>query len=743
MTLKPSIKVLLIEDSREDAQLLMEALAKEPYAFFELTHAERLSVGLKHLKDGGVDLVLLDLNLPDSEGLDTLTSIRFEAPDVPVVVLTASDDEGLAAQALQKGAQDYLVKGYVQVYRNLLGRALRYAVERKHAHEELDRARSQTDRLLGAITSILIGVDARGLITHWNTIAELTFGIPESAALSNALEHTGIPWNAETVLRSVAQCRTTDATVRLDDVAFKRPDGKDGVLGLTVIPIKGTTSEGPGVLIFGADVTERQQAEAERLRLQDQLTQAQRLETVGRFAGGIAHDFQNFLQVILGFAWLIRARHRENPELISDLQEIVHAAESASGMVRQMLTFSRRQPLQPVIFDLGHAVTGMARLLQQLVGEQVRVALDMSPEPLLVRLDPTGFEQILMNLAANARDAMPTGGTLTVRAAAVSLGGDVRRTRPWATPGEYVQLSVLDTGVGIEPEIAAHMFEPFFTTKQLGKGTGLGLAVVHGLVEQHGGFINLDTAPGNGSAFHLYLPRQAQAAGPPARTDRPTGTERVLLLEGEERQRALAEEVLRESGYQVSVAEQAAALGERLAAGTDRPDAVILDVTLSDSGPAALVQRLRVAQPRVKILLVSTYVSGDLRALERSLPGLQILLKPYVPAQLLDGLRQLLDAPQEMPPTPVRRRVLVVDDDAPVRALCTRLLQEFCDVTAVDSGAAALEALGQGPVDLLLTDVLMPGMDGIELLREAERRYSIARRRRKTSSASLSRTRSI
>ncbi len=717
---KPSIKVLLIEDNRDDAQLMMEALAKEPYAFFELTHAERLSTGLAHLKAGGIDLVLLDLNLPDSDGLDTLSRVRVEAPNVPVVVLTAFDDEALAAQALQKGAQDYLVKGYVQVYRDLLGRALRYAVERKHGQEELDQARAQTDRLLGAITSILIGVDVRGMITHWNTIAELTFGIPESAALSNPIEQAGIPWDAETVLRSIAQCRVTDAAVRLDDVQFKRPDGREGLLGLTVIPLKGDSSQGPGVLIFGADVTERKQAEAERLRLQDQLAQAQRLETIGRFAGGIAHDFQNFLQVILGFAWLIRARHREDRELISDLQEIVHASESASKMVRQMLTFSRQQPLQPVIFDLGQAVQNMARLLQQLVGEQVCVVLEMQPGPLLVRLDPTGFEQVLMNLAANARDAMPTGGTLTVRAEPVSLSEDVRRRRPWAKVGEYVRLSVKDTGVGMEPAVAAHIFEPFFTTKRLGKGTGLGLAVVHGLVEQHGGLVDLETASGQGSTFHLYLPQQAHGTGPSAKVDRPSGTERLLLVEGEERQRAFAEEVLRESGYHVTVATDMAHAERQL--GAPSPDAVLLDVTLSDVGPAGLVQRLRTARADVKILLVSPYASVDLRALERSLPGLQVLLKPYAPAQLLDSVRQLLDAPAAALEPAAKRRMLVVDDDASIRALCERLLGELCDVEVAASGEAALSRLDAGRYDLLLTDILMPGMDGIELIRRAEQR---------------------
>ncbi|MBI3331192.1 MAG: response regulator [Candidatus Omnitrophica bacterium] len=375
----PSVQILLIEDLAEDAQLIREALAAEPGAGFQLTHADRLVSGLRHLDAHAVDLVLLDLKLPDSEGLETLVAVREHAPHVPIVVLTASDDTALAVEAVQKGAADYLVKGYVQVYPALLGRAIRYALERRRA-------------------------------------------------------------------------------------------------------------------------------EAERSRLQRQLSQAQKMETVGRFAGGIAHDFKNVLQVILSLAWLIRSRRPNDPELLASVEEIVHAAESGSGMVQQLLTFSRQQPLEPKPLDLNEAVRGMARLLQQLVGEPIRLQLDLQPGPLLVRMDPTGLEQILMNLCANARDSMPQGGPLTIRTARRSADEAFADAHPGVKPGEYVGLSIQDRGSGMDPAIASHIFEPFFTTKHLGQGTGLGLAVVYGLVQQHEGCIEVDTAPGRGTTFHLYLP---------------------------------------------------------------------------------------------------------------------------------------------------------------------------------------------------------------------------------------------
>ena len=377
----PSVQILLIEDLAEDARHIREALAAEPGAGFQLTHADRLVSGLRHLGARPVDLILLDLKLPDSEGLETLVAVREQAPHVPIVVLTASDDTALAVEAVQKGAADYLVKGYVQVYPALLGRAIRYALERRRA-------------------------------------------------------------------------------------------------------------------------------EAERGRLQRRLAQAQKMETVGRFAGGIAHDFKNILQIILSLAWLIRSRRPDDPELLASVEEIVHAAESGSGMVQQLLAFSRQQPLEPARFDLNEAVRKLSRLLQQLVGGSVRLQLELLPDPLMVRMDRTGLEQILMNLCANARDSMPQGGPLTIRTARRRADEPFLDAHPSLSAGDYVWLSVQDRGQGMDPAVAAHLFEPFFTTKHLGQGTGLGLAVVYGLVQQHGGCIAVDTAPGLGTTFHLYFPCQ-------------------------------------------------------------------------------------------------------------------------------------------------------------------------------------------------------------------------------------------
>ena len=521
----PPLKILLVEDASADAVLLRQALEDELEVPFTLEHVERLAVALPLLSRGDIDVVLLDLKLPDSEGLETLVRVRSRAPGVPVVVLTAAADQSLATQSLHQGAQDYLMKDEVHLSRNLLSRSLRYAIERKRAEEEIRKAHEQNEHLLASITSILIGVDADGHVTHWNDVAEATFGLPASRFLHRPLAECAIPWDLQKILNGIAVCRRSGRTTRVEDITFTRPDGRNGVLGITIIPLKGDPSTPSGLLLFGADVTDRKLADEDRRRLQTQLSQVQKMETVGRFAGGIAHDFQNFLQVILGFAWLIRSRHREDKELMSDLEEIVHAGESASGMVRQLLAFARRQALRPTILEINQTLRNMERLLQQFMGERIRVELQLDPDPLMVKLDPTGLEQILINLSSNARDSMQGSGTLTVLTVRRSLDATFVESHPWAKPGEYVRISVRDTGSGMDPEVAAHIFEPFFTTKQVGRGTGLGLAVVYGMVQQHDGFIDIDTAQGKGATFHLYFPHQAFPSVPraPVKEEQPVG----------------------------------------------------------------------------------------------------------------------------------------------------------------------------------------------------------------------------
>ncbi len=640
------ITILLIEDTPEDAQAMRDILAKETAPSFEVRYADRLSRGLEELASGPIDVVLLDLQLPDSRGVGTLLALRRQSPTVPIVVLTASDDDALASQALQNGAQDYLVKGYAQVYPKLLVRSMRYAIDRSHADLEIRRAHAQTDRLLASITSILIGVGPKGRITHWNHVAEATFGRSVAQMHNQPLADGPIPWDSARILRGIEECQQHDAPVVLDDVTFTRPDGQSGFLGISIIPIHELSDGALGFLLFGADITEQRHAESERARLQEQLVQAQKMEMIGRFAGGIAHDFNNFLQVILGFALLIQARHGDDAALLNDLREIMHAAESGSVMVKQLLAFSRRHPLQPKVFEINQAIHNTARLLQQFVGENIRVELQLAADGLLVKLDPTGLEQILMNFVSNARDAMPDGGLLTIRTQRVAADAAFLKTHTKARPGDYIRLSIRDSGMGMDPALAAHIFEPFFTTKQQGKGTGLGLAVVYGLVEQHDGFVEVESSPGQGTGFHVYLPMQtgtvdaiAQPTKATARaTARQTSTRRrVLVVDDEASIRTLCQRILAES-YDVTTASSGGSALELLA--QDAYDALLTDIRMPNMDGLTLLDHAAKRRPDMKLLAMTGSLTLDIEhRLNAVKLDRELIRKPFTPVMLQDALR--------------------------------------------------------------------------------------------------------
>lgn len=655
----PPIHILLIEDNPQDAQILRQQLANHAAVPYTLHEATQLAEGLAQLKAGAIDVILLDLQLPDSDGVQTLGRVLAQAPRVPIVILTAHDDEALIVHALQLGAQDYLVKGSVRVYPKLLWRSIRYAIERKHAQDALREAHAQTQKLLTSIPSILIGMTPEGVITHWNSVAERLFGVPASQVVQQSCSACGIRWDAARILDGLQACQRSQTTVELNDVAFTRPDGRPGMVGFTIAPMQANGESDTGFLMFGADITERKQAEAERARLQQELAQAQKMETIGRFAGSIAHDFNNFLQAILGFALVIRGRYPDDPQLLQDIQEIIDSTESAADVVRQLLAFSRRQPLEPTLLDLNQTIHGMARLLEHLVGERIELRFEFEPEASLVKVDPTSLKQILMNLAANARDAMAHGGQLTISTHRMPHDSAWAQARGRTTYRDFVRLSVQDTGVGLDPDMAEHLFEPFFTTKQAGRGTGLGLAVVYGLVQQHDGFIEVDTAPSRGTAFHLYFPEHARAADVPAgngheqsrsqeagRAGRPAADApralrgRVLIVDDDRAVRLLCQRVLETAYAATSVSSGPSAL-ELLA--QESFDVLLTDLKMPGMDGFALLEEALKRQPGLRVIAMTGSLTTDmdqrLRACGVSCP---LLRKPFNPDMLEQAIAGLL-----------------------------------------------------------------------------------------------------
>ena len=399
-------------------------------------------------------------------------------------------------------------------------------------------------------------------------------------------------------------------------------------------------------LAFVRDITAQTEREEALRRSEDLLRQAQKMEAIGRLAGGIAHDFNNLLSVILSYATLMSAGREGDAKLCQDAREIEEAARRAAGLTRQLLAMSRRQVLEPDLLDVNLAILQVERMLGRLLGEHITITTALEPNLGPVFVDATHLEQVLVNLAVNARDAMPDGGVLHVSTHTLCVReGELRKGTASIPAGTYVVITVRDTGSGIDEAALAHVFEPFFTTKGE-KGTGLGLATVYGIVIQSGGRIAVESAPGEGTAFSIYLPlAEARNPTPPTSGSPPRGKgggERLLLVEDDEALRTVLQAVLARAGYSVLVAATGGEALERIA-GLDAPiDMVLTDVVMPGLSGPKLVGQLRTTMPALRVLYMSGY--PDVGATSRTLmEGAAFLGKPFGPVALLDHVRQVLD----------------------------------------------------------------------------------------------------
>jgi PAS domain S-box-containing protein len=395
------------------------------------------------------------------------------------------------------------------------------------------------------------------------------------------------------------------------------------------------------------DITERQAAEEREAHTETMLRQSQKLEGIGHLAGGVAHDFNNILGVILGYGELMRHQIAEGHPARPRLDLVIQAAQRAAGLTRQLLAFSRKQVMQPKLLDLGVMVGELRRMLERVVGEDLEIVVESAEGLGAVLADPTQIEQVIMNLVVNARDAMPRGGFLTLETANVDFDHAYASTHPPAQAGSFVMLAVSDTGVGMDAETQRRMFEPFFTTKPQGEGTGLGLATVYGIVKQMGGYVWVYSEVGRGTTFKIYLPRVAEAAtsapAPVAATPLPGGHETVLVVEDTESLRDLVRELLEDQGYTVLCAndgEEALALaGNRGVA----IDLLLTDVVMPKLSGGDLVRQLRVLRPEIRVLYMSGYTEGAVTRQGVPSDAGSLLEKPFTGQQLATAVRRVLD----------------------------------------------------------------------------------------------------
>jgi len=403
-----------------------------------------------------------------------------------------------------------------------------------------------------------------------------------------------------------------------------------------------------------APAIERELREAgsrdERRELENQLRQAQKMEAVGRLAGGVAHDFNNLLTAIMGYAQLAAGRLPPEHQARQDVQEILNASERAAMLTRQLLAFSRKEVIQTRVLDLGALVTEMAKMLRRIVGEEIQMLVRNQEGLGGVKADLGQMEQVILNLAVNARDAMPTGGRLVIETENVELGEVYAGEHVAAKPGAYVLLAVSDTGIGMDEETKSHIFEPFFTTKDSDKGTGLGLATVYGIVQQSNGAIQVYSEPGRGTTFKVYLPRTAGPVEVLRTSDSldqaPRGTETVLVVEDQEVVAAVVRGALQTCGYQILEArhgEEALRLWKARSASIDL---IVTDVVMPTMNGPEFVRRARETDPGAKVLFMSGYTEHGFSAHGEMGAADGFIQKPFAPAALARKVRELLDVPK-------------------------------------------------------------------------------------------------
>jgi PAS domain S-box-containing protein len=522
---------------------------------------------------------------------------------------------------------------------------VRDVTARKESEETLRRQAEFIRAIAESTGEGIYAIDRSGRVTFMNSAAEKMIGwLREELFLRDLHQMTHYRKPDGSIFPRhecpILMAMESRSTIERDD-AFIRKDGSMLQVSISAAPLRSAEGETVGAVVVFHDATERR-------RLEEQLLHAQKLEAVGRLAGGIAHDFNNLLSVISGYGELVLADLAEPGTARSRVLEILRATERASGLTRQLLAFGRKQVIEPRVLDLNATAQDVERMLRRLIGEDVDIQLKLAPDLGRIHADAGQVEQVLINLAVNARDAMPRGGKLTIETSNVVLDEEAVRGYVDVESGHYVRICVSDTGVGMDRDTREHLFEPFFTTKEPGRGTGLGLATVYGIVKQSGGHVWVYSEPGWGTTFKVYFPLY----GDVAEQDRPQlemepapgGTETILVVEDDEMIRSLIRDILESTGYRVLVADDPDSGMKLIGEQQDDIHLLLTDLVLPGMSGRELVDRVSKVKPEMRVLFMSGYSDEAVARHGILEPGLAFLQKPFSRDVLVRKVREVLDA---------------------------------------------------------------------------------------------------
>jgi PAS domain S-box-containing protein len=705
------LRMLMVEDSEDDAELLAHELRRAGFAleFERVDNAAALGAALDRVT---WDIIIGDNSMPGFSGTEALSLLRARGLDIPFIFVSGTMGEDLAARALEAGAGDALTKGNLRRLIPVIRRELREFGERRARRETEAALRVSEATYSALVEQAPLGIyrsTPTGRFLSANAALATILGYSSPAQLLTLDMAREVYADPDERRRLVERDTYTDRVYDELEATWKRKDGTRIRVQLSVRAIRDTEGHVEFYEAFVRDITTQRQLEA-------QLAQAQKMEAIGRLAGGVAHDFNNLLTVILSYSELLLEELPKDSSNRDDIGQIRKAAQGASELTRQLLAFSRQQVLEPKVVDLNAAVSGIERLLGRVLREDIQLRCTLSADAGTVRVDPGQLEQVIMNLAVNARDAMPHGGQLTVETGNVDLDETYMQAHPLAAPGRYVMLAVTDTGTGMDAATQARIFEPFFTTKEVGKGTGLGLATVQGIVQQSGGFIWVYSEPNHGTCFKIYLPRVDEPVSEVATVagDSLMGTETVLVVEDVEAVRAVTRRMLERYGYRVLEAADGEAAIRLAANSTEHIHLLLTDVVMPNVSGRDLAEMFAKTFPDSKVLFMSGYTDDAIVRHGILQEGIAYLQKPFTPDSLASKVRRVLD-----PTVAVRSvSVLVIDDHEDVRVSLRRTL-EGAGHSVLDAadGELGLALLDSTKVDVVITDLFMPGQDGIVTLR--------------------------
>jgi len=668
------IRVLFVDDEGNILRSIKRLFMEESYEVLTTNSGEK---ALELLKDGqDIGLIVSDQRMPGMLGVDLLKQASEISPDTLRIILTGYTDINAAIDAINKGgAYQYITKPWkddelIQIVRDAV---YRYSLIRenkrlteivKRQNEELKqwndqlqyRVQEQTieireseQKFRKLFDEAPVGyheVNKEGDITNVNYSELEMLGYTAEEMLGKPI------WTFTAEPETIKQ--VFEARIAGDlppgqafECTYCRKDGTSLVVLAGDKLLKDRAGMITGIRTTIQNITELKQTEEKMASLQKQLYQAQKMEAVGRLTGGIAHDFNNLLTIIKGYSQLGLIGLKENNSLKGNIGEIYKASERATDLTRQLLAFSRNQIMEMKVLDLNFLLHNLDKMLRRAIGEDIELVSILADDLGRVKADPGQIEQVIMNLVVNARDAMPSGGKLTIETANVQLDELYAHRCIGAAPGCYVELSVSDTGTGMTPEVKDHIFEPFFTTKEKDRETGLGLSVVYGIVKQTGGNIWVDSEPGQGTVFRIHLPRVdeplQELKGKVDLRDLPRGSETVLVVEDEDQLRKLITQVLQTQGYEVL---ETSCGDDALMIYKERKEPIHLlltDVVMPRMSGVQLVERCREVGPEFKVLYMSGYAESMIMHPEELVTGINCIRKPFTVHSLARKVREILD----------------------------------------------------------------------------------------------------